>query len=72
MSDDTLGRRFLVVEDEAMIVMLVEDILEDLGHELHGSSPGAMIPVGSGYWLPSYTVGRPVDLSGTTVAALQS
>jgi CheY-like chemotaxis protein len=27
-------RRVLLVEDEAMIAMLVEDMLEDLGHEL--------------------------------------
>jgi CheY-like chemotaxis protein len=31
-----LGRRVLLVEDEAMIAMLVEDMLEDLGHELVG------------------------------------
>ena len=34
MSDETPGRRILLVEDEAMIAMLVEDMLEDLGHEL--------------------------------------
>ncbi|WP_201839161.1 response regulator [Microvirga zambiensis] len=34
MSDDTPGRRILLVEDETMIAMLVEDMLEDLGHEL--------------------------------------
>nr|WP_170316141.1 response regulator [Microvirga calopogonii] len=28
------GRRILLVEDEAMIAMLVGDMLEDLGHEL--------------------------------------
>ncbi|WP_312895213.1 response regulator [Microvirga sp.] len=28
------GHRILLVEDEAMIAMLVEDMLEDLGHEL--------------------------------------
>jgi CheY-like chemotaxis protein len=33
MIDDTPGR-VLLVEDEAMIAMLVEDMLEDLGHEL--------------------------------------
>jgi DNA-binding response OmpR family regulator len=30
----TDGRRFLVVEDEAMIVLLLEDFLADLGHEM--------------------------------------
>ena len=34
MLQDTSGRRVLLVEDEAMIAMLVEDMLEDLGHEL--------------------------------------
>ena len=34
MPQDTASRRFLLVEDEAMIAMLVEDMLEDLGHEL--------------------------------------
>jgi CheY-like chemotaxis protein len=34
MTQDTPGRRILLVEDEAMIAMLVEDMLEDLGHEL--------------------------------------
>jgi CheY-like chemotaxis protein len=34
MLQDTRGRRILLVEDEAMIAMLVEDMLEDLGHEL--------------------------------------
>jgi CheY-like chemotaxis protein len=34
MSDNTPGRRILLVEDEAIIAMLVEDMLEDLGHEL--------------------------------------
>jgi CheY-like chemotaxis protein len=34
MSDNTPGRRILLVEDEAMIAMLVEDMLEDLGHDL--------------------------------------
>ena len=34
MSQDTASRRVLLVEDEAMIAMLVEDMLEDLGHEL--------------------------------------
>ncbi len=34
MTRDTLGCRVLLVEDEAMIAMLVEDMLEDLGHEL--------------------------------------
>jgi CheY-like chemotaxis protein len=34
MLQDTPGRRVLLVEDEAMIAMLVEDMLEDLGHEL--------------------------------------
>jgi CheY-like chemotaxis protein len=28
------GRRFMLVEDEAMIAMLVEDMLEDMGHDL--------------------------------------
>lgn len=34
MLQDTSGRRVLLVEDEAMIAMLVEDMLEDLGHDL--------------------------------------
>ena len=34
MLQDTSGRRVLLVEDEAMIAMLVEDMLEELGHEL--------------------------------------
>jgi CheY-like chemotaxis protein len=34
MTQDATGRRILLVEDEAMIAMLVEDMLEDLGHEL--------------------------------------
>ncbi|MFC4173881.1 hypothetical protein ACFOYU_17780 [Microvirga sp. GCM10011540] len=34
MLQDTTGRRVLLVENEAMIAMLVEDMLEDLGHDL--------------------------------------
>jgi CheY-like chemotaxis protein len=34
MLQHTSGRRILLVEDEAMIAMLVEDMLEELGHEL--------------------------------------
>ncbi len=34
MPPHTTGRRILLVEDEAMIAMLVEDMLEDLGHDL--------------------------------------
>ena len=34
MTHNMPGRRVLLVEDEAMIAMLVEDMLEDLGHEL--------------------------------------
>jgi len=34
MSQDAPGQRVLLVEDEAMVAMLVEDMLEDLGHEL--------------------------------------
>jgi CheY-like chemotaxis protein len=34
MPQDTTGYRVLLVEDEAMIAMLVEDMLEDLGHDL--------------------------------------
>jgi CheY-like chemotaxis protein len=34
MLQDTIGRHVLLVEDEAMIAMLVEDMLEDLGHKL--------------------------------------
>jgi CheY-like chemotaxis protein len=34
MIHDMPGRRVLLVEDEAMIAMLIEDMLEDLGHEL--------------------------------------
>jgi CheY-like chemotaxis protein len=34
MTHDMPGHRILLVEDEAMIAMLVEDMLEDLGHEL--------------------------------------
>ncbi len=30
----TPARRILLVEDEAMIAMLVEDMLEDMGHDL--------------------------------------
>jgi DNA-binding response OmpR family regulator len=33
MHQDTTGHRILLVEDEAMIAMLVEDMLEELGHE---------------------------------------
>jgi CheY-like chemotaxis protein len=34
MTHDMPGHRVLLVEDEAMIAMLVEDMSEDLGHEL--------------------------------------
>jgi CheY-like chemotaxis protein len=34
MPQDTASRRFLLVKDESLIAMLVEDMLEDLGHEL--------------------------------------
>ena len=34
MTQDAPGRRILLVEDEGIIAMLVEDMLEDLGHEL--------------------------------------
>jgi CheY-like chemotaxis protein len=34
MLQDTIGRRVLLVEDEAMIAMLIEDMFEDLGHNL--------------------------------------
>jgi DNA-binding response OmpR family regulator len=34
MPQDTSRRRILLVEDEAMIAMLVEDMLEDFGHKL--------------------------------------
>ncbi|MDG2571032.1 response regulator [Vibrio parahaemolyticus] len=34
MTQDAPGRRILLVEDEGMIAMLVEDMLDDLGHEL--------------------------------------
>jgi CheY-like chemotaxis protein len=34
MLQNTTGHRVLLVEDEAMIAMLVEDMLEDLGHDL--------------------------------------
>jgi CheY-like chemotaxis protein len=34
MPQHTMGYRVLLVEDEAMIAMLVEDMLEDLGHDL--------------------------------------
>ncbi len=34
MTQDAPSRRILLVEDEGMIAMLVEDMLEDLGHEL--------------------------------------
>jgi CheY-like chemotaxis protein len=34
MPQDTSSRRILLVEDEAMIAMLVEDMLEDFGHKL--------------------------------------
>jgi CheY-like chemotaxis protein len=34
MLQDTIGRRVLLVEDEVMIAMLIEDMLEELGHEL--------------------------------------
>ena len=34
MLQDTTGHRVLLVEDEAMIAMLVEDMLEDLGRDL--------------------------------------
>jgi CheY-like chemotaxis protein len=34
LQDTTTSRRVLLVEDEAVIAMLVEDMLEDLGHEL--------------------------------------
>lgn len=34
MTQDTRGQRIPLVEDEAMIAMLVEDMLEDISHEL--------------------------------------
>lgn len=34
MADPNGRRRVLVVEDEALVAMLVEDILTDLGHEV--------------------------------------
>jgi CheY-like chemotaxis protein len=34
MTQDTPRHRILLVEDEAMVAMLIEDMLEDLGHEL--------------------------------------
>jgi CheY-like chemotaxis protein len=34
--DDEQGRRVLVVEDEAMVAMLVEDMLTELGHSVVG------------------------------------
>jgi CheY-like chemotaxis protein len=34
MLQDTTRHRVLLVEDETMIAMLVEDMLEDLGHKL--------------------------------------
>jgi CheY-like chemotaxis protein len=34
MTHDVPGHRILLVKDEAMIAMLVEDMLEDLDHEL--------------------------------------
>jgi CheY-like chemotaxis protein len=34
MTYDVPSHRILLVEDEAMVAMLVEDMLEDLGHEL--------------------------------------
>ncbi len=34
MTRDAPSRRILLVEDEGMIAMLVEDMLDDLGHEL--------------------------------------
>jgi CheY-like chemotaxis protein len=34
MTHDVLGHRILLIEDEGMIAMLVEDMLEDLGHKL--------------------------------------
>jgi CheY-like chemotaxis protein len=42
-SQDWTGLRVLVVEDEAMVSMLVEDMLLDLGCEIVG--PAARIPV---------------------------
>jgi CheY-like chemotaxis protein len=33
MLQDTSGRRVLLVEDEAMIAMLIEEMLEDLGRD---------------------------------------
>jgi CheY-like chemotaxis protein len=30
----TPGLKFLIVEDEAMVAMLIEDVLSDLGHEV--------------------------------------
>jgi CheY-like chemotaxis protein len=34
--DDERGRRVLVVEDEAIVAMLVEDMLTELGHSVVG------------------------------------
>jgi len=39
-SQDHAGRRVLVVEDEAMIAMLVEDMLSDLGCAVVGPAHG--------------------------------
>jgi CheY-like chemotaxis protein len=41
MSDNAPSCRILLVEDEAMIAMLVEDMLEDLGHELVRVAPAS-------------------------------
>lgn len=38
MTESTKRYRFLVVEDEFMITMLLEDFLTDLGHELAGKA----------------------------------
>jgi len=39
MTETLAGRRILVVEDEAMIGMLIEDILKDAGSEVVGPMP---------------------------------
>lgn len=31
------ARRILIVEDEPLIAMMLSDLVEDLGHEVHGS-----------------------------------
>lgn len=36
--DSAKGHRFIVIEDEMMVLLMIEDMLADLGHEVVGSA----------------------------------